>query len=295
MSGTATRVLTAAVLIPIVVAVIWWGPTWLIALIVGGITILALIEFFAIGSLAGLHGFRNWTIVCSLALVFVQWDSTRIGSDVIGWMGYPRYLLGWPIPVQSVFVVFLLGIGVATVVSKRDVKGAMGSAAVTCAGMLLVALPMSFAVILQSWGRHGGALLFTLSLVWVGDSVAFFVGRKYGRRMLSPSISPNKTWEGAIGNLIGTAVVAGAVGTSLVQWTKDRFEPGWTPILHFLMVGALVSVFGQVGDLLESAYKRSAGVKDSGALLPGHGGVLDRIDALIFAVPVVWAYLTLLK
>ena len=122
-------------------------------------------------------------------------------------------------------------------------------------------------------------LLFTLVLVWVGDTAAYFVGRGIGRWKLAPHISPNKTWEGAVANFFGALLVA--VGFS--YWTG-------IPLPHMLGMAAAGSVAGQAGDLFESTWKRSAGVKDSGTILPGHGGMLDRIDALILAAPAVWYY-----
>jgi phosphatidate cytidylyltransferase len=122
-------------------------------------------------------------------------------------------------------------------------------------------------------------LLFSLVIVWVSDTVAYFVGRAIGKHPFAPLLSPKKTWEGAVGGLAGSL----AVGFAVARWVN-------VPLPHLLGMAAIGNVAGQVGDLLESAYKRSAGVKDSGSLLPGHGGVLDRIDALILAIPVVWYY-----
>jgi phosphatidate cytidylyltransferase len=119
-------------------------------------------------------------------------------------------------------------------------------------------------------------LLLAVVPVWAGDIAGIFVGRAWGRRPLAPQISPNKTVEGAVGNLLACL----AAGAALGVWTG--FGPGLG-----LAAGALGGTFGQAGDLFESSLKRSAGVKDSGNLLPGHGGILDRIDSLLFALPVV--------
>ena len=146
-----------------------------------------------------------------------------------------------------------------------------------------MALPLSFVVRLHGAGAQGPkVLLFVLVLVWIGDTLAYFVGRAVGRLPMAPQISPKKTWEGAAANLLGSLLVAAV----FARWMA--VEPR-----HLLVMASLGNIAGQVGDLLESACKRSAGVKDSGGLLPGHGGVLDRIDALILAVPVVWYYFLL--
>lgn len=120
-------------------------------------------------------------------------------------------------------------------------------------------------------------------IVWAGDTGAYFTGRSIGKRKLAPKLSPNKTWEGACGGL-----VASLVGASLVKLYYGSDFPSWAVILVCAVFGG---AFGQLGDLTESAYKRFAGVKDSGRLFPGHGGFLDRVDGLLFAAPVVWLIL----
>ena len=126
-------------------------------------------------------------------------------------------------------------------------------------------------------------VLFLLVLLWAGDSLAYFTGRAIGRHKLAPELSPGKTWEGAIANLAGSLLVGVVAG----RWIA-------LPAVHLAAMAALANVAGQIGDLTESAYKRAAGAKDSGMLLPGHGGMLDRVDSLIFAAPVVWYYFRML-
>jgi phosphatidate cytidylyltransferase len=123
-----------------------------------------------------------------------------------------------------------------------------------------------------------------LVITWSADTTAYFVGRAIGKHPLAPHISPKKTWEGSIGSMLGSLLVAYAVSF----WIR-------IPLPHLLIMAAIGNIAGQMGDLLESAYKRSAGVKDSGGLLPGHGGILDRIDALILCIPVIWYYLVLVN
>jgi phosphatidate cytidylyltransferase len=143
---------------------------------------------------------------------------------------------------------------------------------------------LSYAVRLHALGREGPRhLLFVLVVIWASDTVAYFVGRGVGKHPFAPHLSPKKTWEGAIAGFAGSIAVAFAFAHFLT-----------VPLTMLLGAAAVGNVAGQVGDLLESAYKRSAGIKDSGSLLPGHGGILDRIDALILAIPVVWYYWILL-
>jgi phosphatidate cytidylyltransferase len=180
-------------------------------------------------------------------------------------------------PLITPLFLFILGLMVLTLGTRRPLVEYLPSLGISSSGFLLIALPMSFAIDLEP-----RLLLFTLVLVWAGDTAAYFVGRSLGRWKMAPKLSPNKTWEGALASMMASL---------LVGWIFTR----WTGLeLHrMLAAAALGNSAGQMGDLLESAYKRSAGVKDSGSLLPGHGGMLDRIDALIFAVPVVWYYLKL--
>jgi len=132
---------------------------------------------------------------------------------------------------------------------------------------------------------------FLLCAVWAGDTAALYVGRTWGKHKMAPSLSPNKTWEGTLASMAGSLLVTGGL-LGLAHLLAARFdsvllsypEDAW----YWLVLAVVVNAGAQVGDLAESALKRSAGVKDSGSLLPGHGGVLDRIDALLVAAPVLW-------
>jgi len=142
-----------------------------------------------------------------------------------------------------------------------------------------VALPFSYLVRINEIDRIGRQLvLLTLCMMWAGDTFAYFAGKAFGRMPMAPQLSPKKTWEGAFANLIGSLLV----GIAFARWMQ-------LDATTMLIVAALANVAGQAGDLVKSAYKRGAAVKDSGSLLPGHGGVLDRIDSLILASPMVWA------
>jgi phosphatidate cytidylyltransferase len=139
---------------------------------------------------------------------------------------------------------------------------------------------------------NGPSLLAFLFLtVWAGDTVAMYAGRMFGKSKMAPNLSPNKTWAGAIGSIVGAVAVAGillGLSSYLAQWNSVRLSFADESWWYWLILAAVVNVAAQVGDLAESALKRSAGVKDSGTLLPGHGGILDRIDALLLAAPVLW-------
>jgi phosphatidate cytidylyltransferase len=155
-------------------------------------------------------------------------------------------------------------------------------------GMTLRALP---ALHENPEGNGASLVVFLLCVVWAGDIAALYVGRAWGRHKMSHTLSPNKTWEGALGSVAGsllvTGVLLGLATLFVTQWDKVWLSyPG--DLWYWLALAVVVNVAAQVGDLAESALKRSAGVKDSGTLLPGHGGVLDRIDALLVAAPVLW-------
>jgi len=278
---TLTRVITAAVLIPAVVGIVWWGSTALVTAVVGLVTLLALLEFFALGARIGMHGYRLWTSLCALALLLHQWGAgARLWSD----LGTSPFLHAWGfarkfLPTELILCIFVLGAAGVIFASRRPLAEALSAMAISAAALLLVALPFSFLVLLHGAGSTIGPkwLLFVLVLVWVGDTAAYFVGHSVGRHPMAPQLSPKKTWEGAAANLAGSLLVA----VAFYRWMNAEL-----PVL--LGGAALGNIAGQLGDLLESAYKRSAGVKDSGGLLPGHGGILDRIDALVLAAPVVW-------
>jgi len=284
MTMTWTRIATAAVLIPAVVAVVWWGPTGLVAALAALITGLALLEFFALAERAGLRAYRLWTLVCSATVFFAQWAAVQARSWTLG-----RDLRLTPFsaapapPLELILLIFVAGLAVILFASQRPLAAALGDIGASATGLVFIAFPLSTAVRLAAVDVIGPRLLlFVLALVWVGDTLAYLVGRRFGRLHMAPNLSAAKTWEGAAANLLGSL----AVGAAFAEWLG--FNP-W----HTLAMAGLANIAGQVGDLLESAYKRSAGVKDSGTLLPGHGGVLDRIDALILAAPVVWYYFDL--
>jgi phosphatidate cytidylyltransferase len=281
---TWKRVATAAVLIPFVVGLVLFGSTAWVAVGTALIVVLALREYFGLGDAIGHRAYRIWTTACAILLVYTQWVVTLQASYPLGWglsihRQIARFANGLG-TTQDVFSLFLLGVAVLTLWTKRPLVEALPAAGISSSALLLVSFPLSFAVRLHGWEREGPRLLlFALVITWDGDTVAYFVGRALGKHPFAPHLSPKKTWEGAIASFAGSLLV----GYAFSWWLS-------APVPHLLAMAGVGNVAGQAGDLLESAYKRSAGVKDSGALLPGHGGILDRIDALILAIPAVWYY-----
>ncbi len=256
-----------------------------------------------------------WAVACVLALIAAQ--GTRevyrlagaSGWTPFSWIGIPAAVVlvlaaAWTGSVESWSVVawwILLGLTLATLAGSvlwRDSGGGpLVAVASTLFGVVYVGATLAFAVHLRSLPQAGGGavgwegallLIFPVVATWSGDSAAYFVGQRWGRRKLRPSVSPGKTVEGGIGGLIGATLGAGLFAVLLLG-------PGGTgmvlPVLSGAFLGLLIGFVAQVGDLAESLLKREAGVKDSGSLLPGHGGVLDRFDSLLFTIPVTYALL----
>jgi phosphatidate cytidylyltransferase len=285
---TWKRVATAAVLIPVVVGLVLFASTGFVAIALAVIIVLALLEYFSLGDAIGHRAYRVWTLLCALLLVWAQWsiviqNAYRAMAGLSLNEQIARFVVGTA-TFQAVLFLFVLGVAALTLWTRRPLVEALPAAGVSASALLMVAFPLTYAVRLHGLNFIGPRLLlFALFITWAGDTVAYFVGRAIGKHPVAPDLSPKKTWEGAIAGLIGSLLV----GAAFAKWL-----PATVPQL--LLMAAIGNLAGQAGDLLESAYKRSAGVKDSGGLLPGHGGVLDRIDALILTLPVVWYYWVLI-
>lgn len=281
---TWKRVATAIVLIPFVVGVVLWGTTSMVSIAIALVMMLALFEFFALGEAIGHRAYRFWTATCALVLIYAQWRSAnvpayKLAGNVTVYQN-PRWMAGEFPSVEMVFFLFVMGIAALTLWTKRPLVEALPTGGMSSSGLILVAFPLTYAIRLHGAGTQGPVLLlFALVIVWMSDTAAYFVGKSIGKHFLAPHLSPKKTWEGTIAGFLASLIA----GLAFWRWLN-------VPLPHLLGLAAAGNVAGQVGDLLESAYKRSAGIKDSGSLLPGHGGVLDRIDSLILAIPVVWYY-----
>jgi phosphatidate cytidylyltransferase len=297
------RVLTAAVLIPIVVLALFKAPLWLFTLLVFGVAVLAAHEYLNIVETQGISPFTITSYVL-LSLSFgVCYGVARLTGEVpppgIFQVGYQAAVLlfvgGLPLVTVLAPLVYLL-VGLRC----QPLSQALPDAAVSYMLLPYVGFTLGVLPILQT-GSRALFLMFLMILVWCGDIAAYYVGRAIGRHKLAPRISPGKSWEGAFASAVSAVLVgwllfhylepiAAAMrgihlltSSRLVIWTTHPRTPAvWIVTLFSLSI----NVAAQLGDLVESALKRGAGVKDSGTLLPGHGGVLDRIDALLFALPV---------
>ena len=274
-----TRVLSALVLLPVVIGTIWFLPpqgTLLLALIAA---VLAVSEY---RNIAGTLGATVFAGVANTAVVLVccaMWFADRpIDEYVLS----ARADQGEANVVHVVLLATLVVVGALSVARGRPAPGALADAAATAFAPIYIGLPLgALAAIRADWsGGSREALLLLLAVIVVSDSAQYYTGRAFGRRPLSPQISPKKTVEGAIGGVVFGTLAMAAGGSFVFA----------TPIWLLAILGAAISLLGIVGDLFESLLKRSAGVKDSSNLIPGHGGVLDRIDSWLFAAPVYYLF-----
>jgi phosphatidate cytidylyltransferase len=251
------------VALPVLLVALFIGPPWLTVAVVAASLALGLFEFFGLLRARGIRPMHRLGILLGTAF-FLE----------VTWPG------AFPWPVLPLAALLPLGFALWRGTDLESVS----SAAVTLLGALyLGALGGTIAALRLLDPVAEGAWRVTLLLVIVvfSDSLAFFVGHAFGRRRLAPSVSPGKSVEGALGGVLGGMLGALAV--------RHLGLPG-LPLLHILALGVAVAVLGIVGDLDESLLKRWAGVKDSGRLLPGHGGMLDRLDSLLFGAPVLYYY-----
>lgn len=263
-----TRILSGTVLIVLTVAAVWYAPAWLFLLIALLLVVLGCHEYAGLARASGL------SIPATASALAAALTCASFAGEAFGGAAW--------IPLDLVLMTAFVTLGALTLASWDGGHGAVATVSAALLPSFYLGLPVGAMLAVRE--RGGPAPLFLLMLtVIVSDSAQYFVGRALGRRPLAPRVSPKKTVEGAYGGFFFGAllfVVAGA-------W----WLPG-VPMLLRVLLGVTVVALGIAGDLFESMLKRSAGVKDSSALIPGHGGVLDRIDALLFTAPVYYVVLT---
>ncbi|HKF50226.1 MAG TPA: phosphatidate cytidylyltransferase [Terracidiphilus sp.] len=268
------RVLTAAILIPVVLVLVFLPREWqpLFTAVAALVAALAGWEYMGLARELGAKPPRIAVAVAILALFagWAEWQDTDKFVPLLG-------ILGLAILIYCTFFSPIVRV-------IPDVTSSIFCLFYT--GFTLIALPA-----LREQANGPSLVLFLLLVVWAGDIAALYIGRAWGRHKLAPSISPNKTWEGTIASLFGSVAIAfgllelaGFVARSGSVYLSYSEDPWW----YWVLLAVILNIAAQVGDLAESAIKRSAGVKDSGSLLPGHGGILDRVDALLLAAPALW-------
>ena len=277
------RILTATVLIVAVFGLIFFGQLWMITLAAAIIAELAVYEYLKLAAVgAEAHGAHLripiWWMAIATAIAFV--------------VTLPNFPVDAQLPVLSALTLILF----AWNGFRAPLIQVLPDTAQGLFGLIWIAYPLTLVPLL--WKQEDGPalVLFLMVCVWAGDIAALYVGKAFGKHKLALRLSPGKTWEGSIASIVGSIAAAG-----LVIWIGDLLTARGNLILHItepiwqtLVLAAILNIAAQLGDLLESAVKRGAGVKDSGTMLPGHGGILDRIDALLVAAPVLWFCLILM-
>ena len=259
------RLITAAILIPLVI----WGilalPTAYLAIVLALLIAQGGWEWAGFMQLKSVLGMAAYIAVVVVCIIGAWWLFGRSGTD---WLMIPVLSLFWWLTAIVWVLTYPATVSRWAALWRQGLIG------------LLVLVPAWLAVVaLHGIGNNGPyLLLYLLSLIWVADSGAYFGGRRWGKRKLAPEVSPGKTWEGAISASLATMIYA-LVASYLFHLPGNQ-------ILVFVVLSMITVVFSIFGDLTESMFKRHAGIKDSGHLLPGHGGVLDRIDSITAAAPV---------
>jgi len=287
------RVLTAVVLIPIVLLLVLRAPVPVLALVAALVALLSVQELLKLAEAYGARPFR-WPTYIFVGLFFLFMALSPPNKPLldtaifINTIGFAAAIAAFVFPVVGM--------------RRADLSSSFPASTLSVFAFAYIALPLAFLVQIREQWSGGFMLLYLLLVVWAGDIAAYFVGRSLGRHLMSPRISPKKTWEGALASLVagvGVGILlytyalpisSALLSIQLMERKDGYFALQSPPLLSTLLLSAGINVAAQLGDLVESLIKRGAGVKDSGTLLPGHGGMLDRIDALLFAAPVLWYY-----
>lgn len=268
------RVAFAVPAIAVTVAVLWQGG-WLLG---GLLAVLGVLGTREVYDFARRQGIVPLNMLGYLAAAGIPFAAIWVTETDFYWVG----------PVLALGALWLLAVLIAAAVVRGPEGRPLTAVAVTVFGSLYASALLAFIVPIRH-GVHSEAhplastalVLFPLAVTWICDTCAMAVGTLVGGRKLAPVLSPHKTWAGAIGGVAGALVAALAFGPLIL----DRFALH-LPVIQLVIVGLVVAVAAQVGDVAESLFKREVGLKDSSALIPGHGGVLDRLDSLYFVVPV---------
>lgn len=268
------RIITVLPLLPILIAALWWD-TISVAIVVAGASMIGLYEFFAGLRASQIAPYARFGYVFAIAIIIAAYAESRYGMTVM----MPVIALG------------MMGSMVAALLTADD-HNPLAAWALTFTAIIYVPFLLAHLILLRGvatplhsgWISHlvspGFAwIVMALATTWLGDTFAYFTGRSFGRNLLAPCISPKKTWEGSIGGLFGASATGVfcvlLLGLPITLWQGA-------------LIGAVAGIIGPVGDLAESQLKRQLGLKDVGSLLPGHGGILDRIDSILFMVPILY-------
>jgi phosphatidate cytidylyltransferase len=256
------RILSAAVFLPLFYFLVRWPP-YCFATLIAGACLLALLEVYALASRRGFRCHRAAGTLIALGIIYSFFD--------------PRF------PILIPIAAGLMGVPILSLLGKWPLEETLPGDSVTLFGALFLGTLLGYMVGLRGLGDEvGGDLIFLLFFViWGGDCAAYYVGSSVGKHPLTPRVSPRKTVEGAV------AGIAGSLAATFISraWFFHELR-----VADCLWLGLLLSAAGVLGDLVESMWKRGAGVKDSASVVPGHGGILDRCDSLLFGGPILYYY-----
>jgi phosphatidate cytidylyltransferase len=288
------RVVTAVVLIPIVLLLVLRAPVPVLAFVAGVVALLAIRELLKLADAYNIRPLYWPTYVfAGLFFLLIAVASSQTSTPAALTAGFAFIAV-----CGAAFAPFVF---LAIAMRRDELSSAFPAALVATFAFVYIAMPMAFLVQMREQWEGSFFLLYLLLLVWAGDIFAYFIGKSLGTHRMSPRVSPKKTWEGAIASVIASVGVGmlmahyavpisrALLHARLIEQRDGIFtEP---PLLPIVLLSIVLNIAAQFGDLVESVIKRGAGAKDSGAILPGHGGMFDRIDALLFAAPVLWAYM----
>jgi phosphatidate cytidylyltransferase len=254
------RIISAAIGLPIFIIAIWFGNPWF-TVVMAIIAILGSIEFYRITSHNRIRPIAYFGIVITLILI--------VSPYYPGFITKPLILTG-AILISLIWILF-----------QSQKEGGFNNWVWIIAGILYLGWTLSYWPELRSIEHGREWILWSMLAVMASDTSAFFIGKKWGKHYIAPTMSPKKTWEGSVGGLLGSIIVSVILGIlfslPLNYWT-------------LALLGCIISISAQLGDLIESLLKRNTGVKDSGKLVPGHGGILDRIDSFVFTGAVIYYF-----
>lgn len=256
--------MTGLIAVPIVVGIVYYGSPLLFLVFVAAVVLAAVYEYFNMIDRVGVNGFPIPGMVLSvLLLLSFYFDG--------------RFMMEWGVVASlTLFGTWFL--------QENNVKVAIDQIAYTLFGILYIAGLGGYYLLIRNLESGNTLIFFLFLIIWLSDIAAYYWGKNFGKKFLAPLVSPKKTVEGAIAGVAGS-LLAGIIAGS---WFLDHVM-----MVHCLLVALICGIIGQFGDLAESLVKRHVGVKDSGDIIPGHGGVLDRIDSLLFAGPAFYCYFKL--
>jgi len=272
VSPLAKRILAALAAIPVVFGLIFWPWALPFKIVTVVVLLLGLLEFYQMTKVQGMH------------------PLTKRGSSVLLLILLPAFLKGnSPVGLQESLLLGLLFLSLTLLGSSRPLREMVTTVSVTFFGALYFGLLGSYFFALREMENGSWHLFWLCAATWAYDTGGYSVGKKWGRHRMTPEVSPKKSWEGTAGGLLF------CLGVLFLFWKVFPVCSQLYSLADVAITGLLLSLFGQLGDLVESMIKRSSSVKDSGDFFPGHGGIFDRIDSLLFNAPVLFYYLTVFK